>query len=66
MGLFGYYFNDFLYFKDSFFRVFYVTMILDYTENAEHDDAPDSAASLIRQFEKCGHIGDKASILYGR
>ena len=44
----------------------YLAQILDYTENAEHDDAPDSAASLIRQFEKCGHIGDKASILYGR
>ena len=23
-------------------------MILDYTENAQHDDAPDSAASLLR------------------
>lgn len=44
----------------------YLAQILDYTENAEHDDAPDSAASLLRQFEKCGHIGDKASILYGR
>ena len=30
----------------------YMLQILDYTENAEHDDAPDSAASLIRQFEK--------------
>ena len=26
----------------------YITMILDYTEFAEHDDAPDSAASLVR------------------
>jgi hypothetical protein len=44
----------------------YIRQILRFTENAEHDDAPDSAASLLRQFEKCGHIGDKASILYGR
>lgn len=32
----------------------YMTQILDYTENAEHDDAPDSAASLIRQTNKKG------------
>ena len=44
----------------------YLAQILDYTENAEHDDAPDSAASLIRQFENCGHIGSKAELLYGR
>lgn len=30
----------------------YINQILDYTENAEHDDCPDSAASLIRQMEK--------------
>lgn len=29
----------------------YIAEILDYTENAEHDDAPDSAASLIRQIK---------------
>lgn len=29
----------------------YLNEILDYTENAEHDDAPDSAASLIRQTQ---------------
>lgn len=28
----------------------YLEMILDYTEHAEHDDAPDSAASLCRQL----------------
>ena len=44
----------------------YLDQIIDYTENAEHDDAPDSAASLIRQYESFGHIGDKADILYGR
>ena len=26
----------------------YINQILDYTENAEHDDAPDSIASLLR------------------
>lgn len=30
----------------------YMNQVLDYTENAEHDDCPDSAASLIRQMEK--------------
>ena len=30
----------------------YMAQVLDYTENAEHDDAPDSAASLIRQTKK--------------
>lgn len=29
----------------------YMTEVLDYTENAEHDDAPDSAASLIRNIK---------------
>lgn len=28
----------------------YINEILDYTENAEHDDAPDSASSLIRKL----------------
>ena len=30
----------------------YIDMITDFNENAEHDDAPDSAASLIRQLWK--------------
>ena len=30
----------------------YINEILDYSEFAEHDDSPDSAASLIRQMEK--------------
>lgn len=30
----------------------YLNMILDYTEDAEHDDAPDSAACLARLFYK--------------
>ncbi|GGP07300.1 terminase large subunit domain-containing protein [Oceanobacillus neutriphilus] len=29
----------------------YISEILDYTENAEHDDSPDSAASLLRALE---------------
>ena len=28
----------------------YINEILDYTENAEHDDAPDSASCLIRKL----------------
>ena len=30
----------------------YIDQILDYTENAEHDDAPDSAACVCRILEK--------------
>ena len=30
----------------------YLNQIIDYTERAEHDDAPDSAASLLRYMEK--------------
>lgn len=29
----------------------YINEILDYTENAEHDDSPDSAASLLRKMK---------------
>lgn len=29
----------------------YINEILDYTEQAEHDDAPDSAASILRELE---------------
>jgi hypothetical protein len=29
----------------------YMAEVLDYTENAEHDDSPDSAASLIRKIK---------------
>ena len=44
----------------------YLSQILDYTETSEHDDAPDSAASLIRSYGQAGRIGNKADILYGR
>ena len=30
----------------------YIDQILDYTENAEHDDAPDSAACVCRILDK--------------
>ena len=30
----------------------YINQICDYNENAEHDDCPDSLASLIRALEK--------------
>jgi hypothetical protein len=32
----------------------YINEILDYTENAEHDDSPDSAASIIRKIKGKG------------
>ena len=32
----------------------YINQILDYTENAEHDDAPDSCASLVREIRGKG------------
>ena len=30
----------------------YINEILDYSEFADHDDSPDSAASLLRKMEK--------------
>ncbi len=33
----------------------YISQILDYTEQAAHDDAPDSAASLLRELSKPKH-----------
>ena len=33
----------------------YIDQILDYTENAEHDDAPDSAACICRHLERHYH-----------
>ncbi len=32
----------------------YISQVLDFTENAQHDDAPDSLASILRVFEKKG------------
>jgi phage terminase large subunit-like protein len=34
----------------------YINQILDYTENAKHDDAPDSLASAVRELEKKGWL----------
>ena len=33
----------------------YINQICDYTENAEHDDAPDSAADICRLLDKERH-----------
>lgn len=44
----------------------YLSQIMDFTENADHDDAPDSAASLLRSFDKVVRIGKKSDVLYGR
>ena len=41
--------NKIIFVKDTSKE--YINQILDYTENAEHDDAPDSLASLIRETE---------------
>lgn len=30
----------------------YIAQIMDYTEQAEHDDAPDSAACICRIFDR--------------
>lgn len=39
--------NDVIFLKDT--DPEYISQILDYTENATHDDAPDSLASLVRE-----------------
>lgn len=44
--------NDIEWLEDT--DVDYINEILDYTENAEHDDSPDSAASLIRKIKGKG------------
>lgn len=44
----------------------YLAQILDFTENADHDDAPDSAASIVRAYEQTGKVGNRDEILYGR
>lgn len=33
----------------------YIAEVLDYTENAQHDDAPDSLASILRVFRRKGN-----------
>jgi hypothetical protein len=33
----------------------YLNQIMDYTEDAAHDDAPDSAACVVRSLDKPGY-----------
>lgn len=42
--------NNIVFLKDTSKE--YINQILDYTENAEHDDAPDSLASILRETSK--------------
>ena len=41
----------------------YIAQIMDYTEDAEHDDAPDSAACLARYYDK--RTGENYVSLFG-
>lgn len=43
----------------------YLDQITEYNENAEHDDAPDSAASLIRYMEERPRINNAAYLKKG-
>ena len=43
------YWNDIIWLEDT--DADYINEILDYTENAQHDDAPDSASCMIRKFK---------------
>ena len=40
----------------------YLGQIMDYTEHAEHDDAPDSAASLLREFDTAPRFNDVSKL----
>ena len=41
----------------------YIRQITDYFEDAEHDDAPDSAASLARTYYKKADNSNYVSIM---
>lgn len=43
------YWNDIVWLEDTDSE--YINEILDYSENANHDDSPDSAASLLRKID---------------
>lgn len=43
------YWSDIIWLEDT--DMDYMNEILDYTENAQHDDAPDSASCMIRKFK---------------
>jgi len=49
--------NDIIFVSDTSRE--YINQILDYTENAEHDDAPDSLSTLIREIGKDSQWGWK-------
>ena len=40
----------------------YIEQILEYNENAEHDDAPDSLASIVRKLWSRANEEENASI----
>jgi hypothetical protein len=43
----------------------YIDMITDYNENAEHDDAPDSLASLVRElWYRADSVSEKKNLMY--
>ena len=42
----------------------YIDQICDYTEDAEHDDAPDSLASLVQRGKWRNHQPSAANVLY--
>ena len=44
----------------------YIDMILDYNEDAEHDDAPDSASCVARMFYSKMHKKETKPLLYMR
>lgn len=43
------YWNDIIWLEET--DADYINEILDYTENAQHDDSPDSASCMIRKFK---------------
>lgn len=43
----------------------YISQILSYTEKADHDDAPDSAACIARWYDKRGGSGWDYQSIYG-
>ena len=42
----------------------YINQVMDYTEDAEHDDAPDSAACVCRYYDRRGGGEQRASVLF--
>ena len=43
------YWSDIIWLEDT--DMDYMNEILDYTENAQHDDSPDSASCMIRKYK---------------